>query len=101
MLAFSPGEYLADKNAVRAAARQVTVPVFIHSASDPQEVRNARRIFSAVASRFKVQKVPAHGIHGSSTLRSERDWAGAAENWAAVTAFLKRVRTLRAPARVR
>lgn len=101
VLAFSPGEYLADKNAVRAAARHVTVPVFIDSSSDPQEVANARRVFAAVASRVKVQEVPAHGIHGSSTLRSDRDSAGAAENWAAVSAFLNRVRTLRAQARVR
>jgi len=95
VLAFSPGEYLADKNAVRAAARHVTVPVFIDSANDPQEVANARRIFAAVASRVKVQEVPAHGIHGSSTLRSDRNAAGATENWAGVTAFLNRVQALR------
>ncbi len=89
LLAFSPGEYLDDKSAVRAAARHVSVPVFIDSGSDPQEVANARAIFAAVASKHKVEYVPAHGIHGSSTLRSDRDPSGADENWRAVSAFLK------------
>ena len=89
VLAFSPGEYFDDKTAVRAAARHVTVPVFIDSGSSPQEVASARAVYAAVASKHKVEYVPAHGIHGSSTLRSDRDPAGAAENWAAVSAFLK------------
>jgi dienelactone hydrolase len=89
VLAFSPGEYLDDPSAVRAAARHVSVPVFIDSGSDPAEVANARAIYAAVASKRKVEYVPKHGIHGSSTLRSDRDPAGAAENWQAVSAFLR------------
>ena len=92
VLAFSPGEYLADKGAVRAAARLVTVPVFIDSASDPSEVASARAIYDVLGSHLKVQYVPKAGIHGASTLRDDRDAAGAGANWDAVTAFLERVR---------
>ncbi len=91
VLAFSPGEYLDDKSSVRAAARHVTVPVFIDSGSDPQEVASARAIFAAVASKQKVEYVPKAGIHGSSTLRTDRDPAGADENWQAVSVFLRRL----------
>jgi dienelactone hydrolase len=93
VLAFSPGEYLDDKHFVRDAARKVRVPVFVDSAADPQEERNARAIFDAVPSRVKVDYVPQAGIHGSSTLREDRDPAGAAENWTAVTAFLAKLRS--------
>jgi dienelactone hydrolase len=91
VIAFSPGEYLDDKHFVRDAARKVHVPVFIDSAADPQEERSARDIFDAVASRTKEDYVPQAGIHGSSTLREDRDPAGAAENWTAVTAFLAKL----------
>ncbi|MDQ2857657.1 MAG: alpha/beta hydrolase [Candidatus Eremiobacteraeota bacterium] len=88
VVAFSPGEYFADKHFVTDAARRVTVPVFIDSAADAAEEKSARAIFNAVASHRKKQYVPQHGIHGSSTLRDDRDPDGAAENWDAVTAFL-------------
>ncbi len=91
VIAFSPGEYLDDKQYVQDAARHVHVPVFIDSAADPAEERNARAIYDAVASPVKVDYVPKAGIHGSSTLRTDRDPAGAAENWAAVTAFLAKL----------
>jgi dienelactone hydrolase len=91
VLAFSPGEYLDDKHFVRDAARKVRVPVFIDSAADRTEERNARDIFDAVASPVKVDFVPTAGIHGSSTLRMDRDPAGAGENWNAVTAFLAKL----------
>lgn len=95
VLAFSPAEYLTDKGAVRAAARQLTVPVFLDSASDPDEVRSARAIYDALGSKLKVQYVPKSGIHGASTLRDDRDPSGATANWNAVTAFLARLRPSR------
>lgn len=91
VLAFSPGEYFDDKRYVRAAARNVRVPVFVDSASDPAEERNAREILDAARSTVKERFVPHAGVHGSSTLRDDRDAAGAAENWQAVTAFLARI----------
>jgi dienelactone hydrolase len=88
VIAFSPGEYFADKHFVANAAHRVRVPVFIDSASTPQEEAIARDISGAVRSHQKVDYVPKNGIHGSSTLRDDRDPDGAAENWQAVTGFL-------------
>lgn len=88
VLAFSPGEYLPDKHAVHAAAQQLRVPVFIDSASDPGEIATARSIASVIPGSRTVVYVPEKGVHGSSTLRDDADPAGAAANWAAVTAFL-------------
>lgn len=89
VIAFSPGEYLDNKTAVHAAARQVRVPVFIDSSSDKSEIDAARSIYAAVASPKKVQFVPPSGIHGASTLREDRDPGGAPANWAALSAFLR------------
>jgi alpha-beta hydrolase superfamily lysophospholipase len=92
VLAFSPGEYLPDKQFVAHAARRVRVPVFIDSASNPTEEETAREIFDAVRSRLKVDYVPKNGVHGSSTLRTDRNPDGSSENWEAVTAFLARLK---------
>ncbi|GAC1310733.1 MAG: hypothetical protein NVS2B3_06030 [Vulcanimicrobiaceae bacterium] len=91
VLAFSPGEYFADRRFVRANARRVRVPVFVDSASDAADERNAREVFAAVRSDVRERFVPHDGIHGSATLRDDRDPAGAAENWSAVSAFLARL----------
>jgi len=88
VISFSPGEYFSDKRFVAKAARHVRIPAFIDSASTPQEEAAARDIFNALRSRQKVDFVPKNGIHGSSTLRDDRDPDGAAENWQAVTDFL-------------
>lgn len=89
LLAFSPGEYLGNPNAVSAAAQALRAPVFIDQASDPEETLQSRGIFKATASNDKTLFVPARqGVHGSATLRVDRNAAGAEENWAAVLAFL-------------
>lgn len=93
VLAFSPGEYFANKQFVRSAARRVRVPVFVDSAADPQEERAAHEIAAAVRAKIVVDYVPRAGVHGSATLRDDADSAGAAENWDAVMAFLERVRS--------
>jgi hypothetical protein len=80
-----------DKHFVRDNARRVHVPVFIDSGATPEEIANAKAAYAAVASKLKVEYVPKSGIHGASTLRSDRDPDGFAANWDAVTAFLKRV----------
>jgi len=89
VIAFSPGEYLDDKHFVRTAAGMLTIPIFADSAADSDEVTQARTILDASPSQRKTRYVPYHGIHGSSTLLADRDPLGAAENWRAVSAFLR------------
>lgn len=92
IMAFSPGEYLGGKTLVRTAATKVHVPVFVTSAKDAGEVAAARAILAASPAKLKRQFVPSKaGVHGSSTLIAARNPAGAAENWAAVLAFLDTV----------
>ena len=94
LLAFSPGEYFADKHMIEQAAAKLKVPVFVTSAQDPEEIKAARTIVEHVADpQTRVQYVPkAGGVHGSSTLRSDRNPKGADDNWRAVLAFLQRLR---------
>lgn len=93
VLSFSPGEYLGGETTVKDAAKQVKVPVFITSAKSKDEVTEAKAILGAVASEKKTQFVPKiAGVHGSSTLRKDRNANGLQENWAAVRAFLDSVR---------
>ena len=91
ILAFSPGEYFADKVLAKTAAAKVQVPVFVTSASDPKEIAEAKAIAAAVPGGRAEQFVPVAGVHGSSTLIAAKDPKGAEANWQAVLAFLKKV----------
>jgi dienelactone hydrolase len=93
VLAFSPGEYFEDHHKVAHDAARVTCPVFIDSAATAGEEAAARAIYDVVPSDHKTLHVPPVGIHASSTLRSDRDPAGAADNWASVLAFLRTLPT--------
>lgn len=94
LLAFSPGEYLAKPDAVKTAAKKVGVPVFIDQARDKEEIAASRSIMAAVATPAGSNKVHFMGrknsVHGSATLRTDSNPAGAEENWQAVLAFLGR-----------
>ena len=91
LLAFSPGEYFADKTMIRAAAAKVKVPVFVASANTKDETGEADPIMAALQkSDRNVRFVPAHGVHGSSMLIPARNPAGAEENMRAVLRFLDR-----------
>ena len=93
LLAFSPGEYFSEdfngQPEVARAAQRITIPIFVDSAADKDEIEAAKTILAASPSKIKVQYVPTHGIHGSSTLRRDEDPEGYEENWRAVDAFLK------------
>jgi alpha-beta hydrolase superfamily lysophospholipase len=89
VLAFSPGEYLGGASTVRSAAAQLALPIFVTSAMAADEVAQAKAILAAAPSTEKIQFVPRiAGVHGSSTLRADRDPKGADENWTAVEGFL-------------
>ena len=87
VLAFSPGEYIAGMS-ISAAAAKIRVPIFVTSASDRDEEHEAAHIIGASPANIKVDYVPSHGVHGSSTLREDRNPSGMAENWRAVQGFL-------------
>jgi dienelactone hydrolase len=89
VLAFSPGEYLGGAATVRRAAAQIAVPIFVTSAKNDGEIAAARTILDAAPATVKIQFVPrVAGVHGSATLRLDRNPQGAEENWDAVKAFL-------------
>ena len=91
VVAFSPGEYLGNKTAVRDAARKVEVPVYIDQASGADEIRQSAAILQAVKSADKQQLLSrSKSTHGSSTLRADANPAGAEAHWMAVLKFLKR-----------
>jgi dienelactone hydrolase len=87
VLSFSPGEYFPETS-VRDQAARTHCPVFITSASSSGEVAAGKHLLEAVPDEHKVQYVPQHGVHGSSTLRTDANPAGAAAAWTAVTEFL-------------
>jgi len=90
LLAFSPGEYLGNPP-VRAAAGMVRCPVFVTGAADAEETAAAGALLAAARGAPKRQYRPAIGVHGSATLRADRNPRGAAAAWAAVTDFLAEV----------
>jgi dienelactone hydrolase len=92
VLAFSPGEYLGEPHLVEESARQLQLPVFIDCAKDDDEIAIARTLAKAAKAAHATQFVPSiAGVHGSSTLRADRNPKGAAENWRAVDGFLKQL----------
>lgn len=98
VLSFSPGEYFPGTS-VRDQAARTQCPVFITSASSSSEVAAGQRLLEAVPDEHKVQYVPQHGVHGSSTLRTDANPAGAAAAWNAVTEFLATLPPAAKPAR--
>ncbi len=96
LLAFSPGEYLDKPGKVSTAAAALRMPVFITQSSDAEEIQESADLLRATASSDKTQFLPKRkGVHGSATLRADRNPAGAEENWVAVLAFLARFKTAR------
>ncbi|PTS86603.1 alpha/beta hydrolase [Sphingomonas sp. HMWF008] len=91
LLAFSPGEYFADKHLVAAAAARLTVPVYVTSAPDAEEVAAAKAITDALPPGLATRYVPTEGVHGAATLIAAKDPKGAETNWLPVLSFLKKV----------
>jgi dienelactone hydrolase len=90
VLAFSPNEYLDRKHAVHDAASKITVPIFVTSAKDRDEIDAAKSILASAPAQQKTLFVPhIAGVHGSSTLRADKNRAGESENWRAAEDFLR------------
>ena len=91
VVAFSPGEYLTAKHAVRDAAAKVTVPVLIDQALGADEVGESTRILAAVSGTDKQRlTLRAHSTHGASTLRADSNPLGSEAHWQALLSFLAR-----------
>lgn len=90
LLAFSPGEFLGSEHSVVDTARQVSTPLFV-TAGSGSEVIGARQIYEAASSKYKVFGEPVAGVHGSSTLREDRNPQGASANWGPVLEFLHKL----------
>lgn len=91
ILSFAPGEYIkGEKGAVAGWASKVSVPIYVTSATG-DEVPAAKAILDASPASTKRQYEPKNGVHGSSTLRTDRNPDGAEENWSAVVGFLSDV----------
>ncbi|WP_341204501.1 alpha/beta hydrolase [uncultured Sphingomonas sp.] len=91
ILSFSPGEYFDDKQLVKRAAAQLSVPAYITGAANSDETTAAKSIADAMSSRLVTRYVPKHGVHGASTLIAVKDPQGAEDNWLPVLAFLRKV----------
>lgn len=92
VLAFSPGEYLGKPTLVQSSAAKLVLPIFATSSKDSEEISNAEKILKASPSLVKTQFIPKiAGVHGSSTLRTDRNPKGQQENWLAVLTFLNQI----------
>jgi len=91
VLSFSPGEYIGREGTVAGWAAGVDAPLFATSAPG-REVAATAAISAAARSGTKVHHKAAHGVHGSSILREDRNKKGAAPVWEAVEGFLAQVR---------
>jgi pimeloyl-ACP methyl ester carboxylesterase len=89
VISFSPGEYFDDKGVVARWAHGVTVPVLAVCTSQENavvdEILKAR---SAGAAARDLRSGP-DAIHGSSTLRPDKNHDGAEHYWGYVEKFLK------------
>lgn len=87
---FSPGEYFSDKNLIKDAAAQITVPFYI--TTDPKEEANVTEVLRKARGENITRYQPATGVHGASTLVCARDPGGCEANLRSFTDFLKTVR---------
>lgn len=91
LLAFSPGEYLADKTLVAKAGSRLTIPTYLTSSPDAGEIAATSAIAGAVPDGLATRYVPKVGVHGAATLIAAKNPKGAETNWQPVLAFLDKV----------
>lgn len=86
---FSPGEYLGSPDLVKNAAANVSIPVYVTGGASDEEQERVDEVLSKTDSDKIVRDKPQHGVHGASTLRSDKNSEGAEENFAKFSRFLK------------
>ena len=85
VMAFSPGEYFANKSLVKRAATGIDIPAFLTAAKS--EMRQVEPIAAEISGDAVVFTPDGGGRHGAGTLVS----SDADEYWAALEAFLDSV----------
>lgn len=88
MASFSPGEYLGTTDLVKNAAAAVKIPIYVTADSSSSEQDNIDEVLSKTESDKIVRYKPQHGVHGVSTLRTDKNQDGAEENFAEFSKFL-------------
>ena len=84
---FSPGEYFGNKNLLKNAAAEVTIPFYI--TTDPDEAANVSEVLRKAHGSNIVHFQPKNGLHGASTLVASRDPKGYAANLKSFERFLR------------
>lgn len=87
---FSPGEYLGKPDLVKDAAAEVKLPVYVTAGAEEDEQSRVDEVLSRTDADKIVRHKPTAGVHGASTLREDKNEAGAAENFAEFKAFLEK-----------
>ena len=88
--AFSPGEYFPDKNWIKTAVSQLSVPLYVTGAAS--EAKRVDEVLIWGREKDVTRYKPANGVHGASTLREDQNPAGFKQNLDDFLAFVSRFR---------
>lgn len=86
--AFSPGEYFADKNWVKTAVSNLSVPLYITGTDTEKERINTVLQWKKEQDITRYQ--PRNAVHGASTMRQDKNPEGYKANLDSFIRFLKR-----------
>jgi|AntDeeMinimDraft_5_1070356.scaffolds.fasta_scaffold00673_5 alpha-beta hydrolase superfamily lysophospholipase len=89
--AFSPGEYLNDKNRVKSAAAKVQQAFYITAEPERGEKR-VDEVLSKASGKNIIRYQAKNGVHGASTLIKSRNPNGYAQNLKRFLGFLENVK---------
>jgi pimeloyl-ACP methyl ester carboxylesterase len=86
--AYSPGEYFADKNWIKSAVKNLTVPLYI-TGSDTEKDR-VNEVLQWKKDQDITRYEPEKSVHGASMLRQDKNPDGYQANLESLINFLKR-----------
>jgi alpha-beta hydrolase superfamily lysophospholipase len=86
--AYSPGEYFADKNWIKSAVKNLTVPLYI-TGSDTEKDR-VNEVLQWKKDQDITSYEPEKSVHGASMLRQDKNPEGYQANLDSLIKFLKR-----------
>jgi hypothetical protein len=89
VIAFSPGEYFGQPGLVLGWVKQIKIPMLLAS-TEPEASNSVRAFYNTSQRPGDLLVISPKGIHGSSTLRPDKEPNGSAFYWQNVESFLKR-----------